>query len=320
MYYCVKESECIKPFNDFFYYTCFYNSIAPVLDAYNVPISLIFGNVQYYYKFNDGIITVKYELYKILKNILDESGVWLHEYKGNVQIKEILKSELESNHPVIIFVDLFYLPYRADEYMKIHEDHSLLVIGYDDEKESLRVLEQTSINELNFNIMDINVDDMVLAHKEYVERINDFDFQFCSLEKKIDPVNHKNSLEYYWEVDHYLKKKKINGLDGLRLFLCTMEGKMDHVEELEKQIVELESNIRYILKAVKGERKLLEMMQDEQNLSYMELIEEAWTNINNIIQYFYFSKRYKKQKLEVIITNLKRILKIEEKRLKRYDD
>ena len=312
----IEEKNDICPFNDFFYFTCFYNSMAPILMAYKIPISYVFGNAQYYYESVNELITVKYELYKPLDIVLRGVGITMHEFHGFFDLKQRLRDELLKNHPVIIFVDLFYLSYRVDEYEKVHVAHSILIIGLDDKREQVIAIEHSSMNVLDFRKMELSLSEIAVAHYEYVKRIDDFGFVACSFERGKKLEKKENKLENCLERESFFRERKIKSIDTVKKFKRKMESTRGKVYELEKDIIELNNNIQYILKAVRGEKKLLEMNGYAEK--EMIILEECWNKIYNIIQYFSISKKYKEEKLELLILNLQKIIDLEERRLGDY--
>lgn len=68
-----------SPFNEFFYCTCFYSSLAPVIMKSNKSLCRVFGKAQYYYILENEEISVKYVLARPLNEVLEDMGIHMME-------------------------------------------------------------------------------------------------------------------------------------------------------------------------------------------------------------------------------------------------
>lgn len=148
--------EDIKAFNNFFYKNCYYNCLLTVCNYIGISDWKVIVNDIY----SDSIFRLKYgysehDLYSLLLAI----GVIANAYSKN-EIVEYMLTILNNKNVVILFVDLFYIPYRTDVYQKENSVHAVVVCGYNLEKQVFYILDQKNFFSMDFAIREVSFENV----------------------------------------------------------------------------------------------------------------------------------------------------------------
>lgn len=155
----------VKPFNDFWFKSCYYHQLISGLHILGIDgRDILLNDFAYFGKDfsfdNDGIINER-ELskaigYKILR--------------VNINEKKLIKS-INKGYPVIVGVDCYYLESRKETYKKTHSSHFILVYGYDKLLRQVSVIDHNYINSYMFEEKILPIDNLLESNSEYRKNI-----------------------------------------------------------------------------------------------------------------------------------------------------
>lgn len=172
LYIIMKKIENVKPFNDFFYRDCYYNSLFSILKHFGVDIWKVMANEIFIYRGDHenclhGIAS--YICAKPMDLVLQEQGVKCSYFCEKENIIQQAIEAIDHDKPVIALVDCYEEEIRKDFFHKEHLEHSILLYGYDEKSKEFIVIEQTRKNTLNYSEKRISfqsLKDAVNSHKE----------------------------------------------------------------------------------------------------------------------------------------------------------
>lgn len=153
-----NKIEGIKPFNKFFFRSCYYHQLIAGLASFGISYedilmgSFVFSEKNF--KTNKCYAT-EYELEKNLgyKNI-----------RCNMTKNRLIQC-IDKKRPVIVGVDCFYYESRPDTFNKLHEPHHVLVYGYDLEKEIFNVVDPNYRNSYVYVEKTVPMESLLYANK-----------------------------------------------------------------------------------------------------------------------------------------------------------
>lgn len=169
----VFELERIKPFNLFVFKNCYYNALFSVLEAFRVPISRFLVHFMPVYRYDrNNKLYAHYYSEESENVILDYCGLG-YEYEYYIDdLHARIRNALGSNRPVIISVDCFEIPTRADTYQQQHQEHSILIVGIDSDNSQYTIIEQVNGQSLSYRRSVIACDQLEAAYYEYCRQYN----------------------------------------------------------------------------------------------------------------------------------------------------
>ncbi len=174
--YSIEEGNAkvlpnIIAFDDLYYKDCFFNALFPIISHFNKNIIDFYTNEIIAYKvFSGQLFDFGIEYISNLTTFqrLEYMGIFTvqREYSSDV-ITDII-CDINANRPLIILVDAFYESNRKDTFNREHLSHSLVVYGYDKNKEVLYVLEHDKADSLKFKATAINFKEMINSYEGYI--------------------------------------------------------------------------------------------------------------------------------------------------------
>ena len=175
-----KSQIDISPFNSFYFKDCIYNSLFSVLSYYDKPIWPVLANTSITYKaaalphtpitkHTDALLhapIVEYTDAMPLEMLLERMGAPIRYYDnhGKQMLNDIRKG-IEEGIPTGVFVDCYSEKTRKDTFGIQHNDHCILVCGYD--SDGFTVLEQSSMNALNYRPVCMSKEELLCASNGY---------------------------------------------------------------------------------------------------------------------------------------------------------
>lgn len=246
----------IVPYNELFYKSCFYNSLFPVLVFFEKSIDdILFNDISIYAMDEEQEKMIICHLSnQSITDLAEEMGVTANtNYVADDLISHCTQAIAEGK-PVILWVDCYYLSYRADTCYKQHLPHSLLLYGYEMEEEQFYCMEQSKSDVLDYRERMIPFQDVVKAHEEYLAfYINDMEFP-AYLDFQLDRQGNCAARDetWYWDLtrqmfNQYKEKMQAgalslhNFLDGLKQILNgqpnTAEGDYNFYIQMINQII-----------------------------------------------------------------------------------
>lgn len=179
-----EETDAVKPrpFNSFFYKSCLYNSLFPVLQMFGrEPNSLLCGEVfAYAWKGEPeeciiSTVPMVNESPEEALHRLHLKADFKHLPNGDDLLKQ-LDYGLARRRLFIVWLDSFYQPDRRDAFRKRHIPHTLLVYGHDAASGRYLILEHSHEQALNYKERSITASDLLnscLGYKEHLQSLAD---------------------------------------------------------------------------------------------------------------------------------------------------
>ncbi len=143
-----KELKNIEPFEDVFYRKCFNYTRICVSNYFNKSILPILANDIFIYdslenKINNYSLGLHVRCFSKYDedNILKKMGINLHSKLTSCNVIDDIKSALDKDRPVILYVDNYYFPKETIPYGKKHTLHGFVIYGYDQRKQLFKIIE-----------------------------------------------------------------------------------------------------------------------------------------------------------------------------------
>ena len=319
--------EYIIPFNEVFYKECFYNSLFPVITYFKGDIGYFFANDIILYKYDDNSqkaikFEVEYLSVQDENSVLDACGVGFQAREQVDDVVKEVKKSIINGKPVIVWVDCFYESIRMDTYKKQHLPHTLLIYGFNDEKNIVYIVEHNNRDNLSYKDYTITYKELYDSYQGYVSR-------FIGKHKKNTYyefyAKHKENKSPIQEFPSVLKTIKVNfwshkctildNLNNLRKIISDLKDILADEEELKKNITLLSSKLNDIINAKLVEKyRVYKFMGDsEQLLSLLCEIIDSWEVVRAWVIKYKFTYVYQKESLNSIFVYMKAIEETEQK-------
>ncbi|MBY0217734.1 BtrH N-terminal domain-containing protein [Paenibacillus illinoisensis] len=215
----------ITPYNEVFFKNCFYSSLIPVCNYFEISEQSLFLNELIYFTETDGLIDVQYDSLYELKFLLERFGLVVKQKLFSNDIIYELKNSLNEGQPVIIWVDPYFLSSRKDAYKKVHFPHTLLVHGIDS-SQGFYVIEHLTKDSLTYKSKIIPDVEIVNSYESYLQMFGNqeipsmFKFSSCNKVNNYEESSHlEKLLKSYRENQDVILK----GLEYLKNFSINTE-------------------------------------------------------------------------------------------------
>lgn len=231
-----KVLEGIVPYNDFYYSYCLYNSLFSAINYHKIDILpiMINGIPEYFYdketmKF--GVIYKDIIEQEIVMNKTGLKSIYLDE---SVEFNEFIKQSIDDDGPVIINIDWFYMSNQKQTYNKTHRMHTILVVGYDEDKEIYNIFDQKFVDTLTYDICEISFKALKEAYNGYLDlHKKKYSCGVVSIQKNDNQKNDNQKNDYdnlniikklyienilnkeYWKKRIFIIKDYINNINEL---------------------------------------------------------------------------------------------------------
>ncbi|MFC4101266.1 beta-ketoacyl synthase N-terminal-like domain-containing protein [Paenibacillus xanthanilyticus] len=165
----------IEPFNDLYYRSCLYNSMFPAVRAFGGSILPFLLNDLILYRMtadreSENRLAIEYEAVQPMSTVLRDMRLAAEPYSDIAGLVDELRHHIALGHPVVVWVDSYYESIRQDAYLKQHIDHTLLVYGYDDEREQFRIIEHDRRENLSYRARTLPYSDLAAAAEGFADR------------------------------------------------------------------------------------------------------------------------------------------------------
>lgn len=310
--------EGYEPFNDLIYKDCFYNALFPIVKHYHKSIDVFLGNDAIIYT-NDGSVQNIDIDYKETTNIIDlinMYGIKTRQIVYSPDILQRMKEALVLQHPVIIRVDCYYLKERKDTYLTRHWPHTLLVLGYDDEKKIVNVFDQSDINALDFTDKQITYDEVYDAYEglnaNFIVDEKSPSFIEFEQEESISVLSEKKAKELFVENYMQYRSLKEEGFLVLEIFIHEFQTISKDQQWFLSHADGLAVSFRNILNSKYVEEfRFKRLFAEEIEISRIQKLISLWRLCLNILEKYAYRKRYKAESVETILNSLQEILSLE---------
>lgn len=315
----IKVIEGIEPFNELYYRNCFYNSAFPILRLYNKSIlTFLVNDVIIYHDINTRnceLINIDYKSAQPIESLLISEDLEVKTFVECKDINESIVNSIADRKPVIVWIDCFYESIRQDMFQKQHWAHTILIYGYDLEKQAFNIIEHKHRDNLSYEKRILSFEDMERSYKGFIENFNaeGVHSTFYEIGCKDTSIERNKNIDEYR--DKFFKNAGIWGNDlleqfsVLKRFIDTYSGIISNEEQLKIYCEELMLATNEIINAKQVEIYKLEQLFGI-NSEYYLLINNAcekWISIRNVLAKYQFSGIYRQESISETIKSLEDI-------------
>lgn len=162
-----KIIDNIQPFNDV-YINCYYSSLLPVINRFgkNITPFLLNNFVHIKYDAEANKIVPHNDMIIPEENIFNEQGLLIKKDAiNNETVLDDIRYSIIRNSPVIVLIDSYFQRISYNTYLKKHSLHNLLVFGFDDRKEIVRINEHAFWESKKYSLFDWDYKEFLDAYK-----------------------------------------------------------------------------------------------------------------------------------------------------------
>ncbi|OYD09091.1 BtrH N-terminal domain-containing protein [Paludifilum halophilum] len=320
-----KQIAGIEPFNDLFYKSCFFNSYFPIVRHYGKEIHHYLLNDLIVYDAGkmkrEGLPDMAYIPVVEPERIMEGQGIQALRKSKSDDLVGDLKTDLQADRPVIIWVDPYFEAIRDDTYRKHHGRHSLLIYGFDDPGETFFIVEHRHRDNLSYEKQTIRYKELIDAYEGYHDSFrpgSDFSsytaFDYDSLcGSETDGFQGKR-------LEDFVRKMGENygpiaeGLDQLKVYIRSLEGAATAPERLSSDHEAVLKGLNRILNAKQVDRYRLAAFMEAGSspLRLMDTIIEHWTFVRRTTAKQFFSGIFRPDAFAETIRKLNELYRLEQ--------
>ncbi|PWW07321.1 amino acid adenylation domain-containing protein [Paenibacillus cellulosilyticus] len=312
----------ILPYNDYFYKSCFYNSLFPVINHHlqSVLPFLVNETQALFQKKSDTVLWRPVQYHSAIEEVemLRQLGISAQS-DGKVDfVCDKIMDDLRNKRLPIIWIDTFYSSIRQDTYQKLHWPHSILIFGANEKKRLFYVIEHTYRESLSYRQRAMPFEDVEQAYRSYAACYADGNDDYFSYSLDFTPAAPTIAQMRHTYLTNVRNHAETIERGIVHIDLCAeavglyLPESAQHSEE-SQYLLETFNEI-YNVKLIQSfiAQSLLSPLEYEQ-LS-MPVLLEKWMAIRNLTAKSFFSKRISEKKLKHCIQLLQEI-KDEESRI-----
>lgn len=317
----------IMPFNKYFYYNCFHSCLFSIIEANEGDVRkvMISGIPHLVINENKQQLYTRFDFMEDYGHLLEEQGLKVERQdklddSGKINFAV---SRLKEDKPVIISVDCFELPYMEDLYHKQKWPHSILLTGYIEERDSIRVIDIPSRDATIFQKYEMSLSDLekaVVCYSAMLVNNNMYsDDRVYSFEKKGSGKKYKDTeLLEAWNTNRKKAEEKIlEGIYGAedyfnKMLPCLTDT--DFCTDYGEMIID---GLNDIVKQIGWENQLISEILSNENKKYLlhsELM-QSWINLRKKIALVIMSSRHRDKGVNSIEILANRIIFLEKQLL-----
>ncbi|OMF96007.1 hypothetical protein BK144_05360 [Paenibacillus sp. FSL R7-0273] len=279
-----------RPFNLFYYKSCLYNSLFPVLDYFGRNPNAYLCSEIFAYSTqgrHDGELIALEPLVNeppeaVLRRVQLNADFRHFPHSGALLAQ--LDDGLNRKSLFIVWVDSYYQPDRRDAYMKRHIPHTLLVYGKDEASGKYFILEHSHEHALNYKERSIAAHDLLnscLGYREHLQSPADaytwIEFPAEQEPFKYDPAAERSELAALAAAH---KPSILGGLDALSSF--TAAYALLEWTEHSQSAAGLATNVTSIIDCKRAEKHRLEQLfPDPPMLALVQAVLDGWLEIRS---------------------------------------
>lgn len=306
----VKKLTGIKPFNDFFYKSCFFNSLFPVVQFYDKDILPFIVNDVLAYHLEDiqsgKSLNAEYIGIKSAEDIIGDVGIDLKKKMYNVNIIEEIIESISYGNPVIVWVDCYYESLRKDLFQKRHHPHTWLIYGFDRQQKVFNIIEHTYTDSLTYNEYMISFSELLCCyegflnnHSHTIDSPSYFEFGKSSDNMSEDAYFQHSSGKCRDILLNNLHEKKgaiYQGLEEFNVFIHNFERMTSDESEFRKYAENAESSLNNIINIKQAERYRVKkiFIDNPELVEKIESILDHWYHVRAYTLKTAYMRSYKK--------------------------
>ncbi|WP_422657544.1 beta-ketoacyl synthase N-terminal-like domain-containing protein [Paenibacillus sp. EC2-1] len=312
----------IEPFNDLYYRNCFYNSFFPVVKYFGGSILPYLINDLLLFNRNDVDeedegYELRYEEIKPQNTLFTEMNLSLQTEFDFGEIETVLVQNISRGNPVIVWVDCYEIPFRADAYKKQHVDHTILVYGFDEGTQMFHIIEHDRRENLSYKPCLIAFNDLVRACKGYETYYQESEHRaayYIIQQHQSDSLYRETSvqeLKQQFEMNlTYNRQRLQESMHVLQEFVSwfikvsssevSLKFHTESIIEMLNQFLNAKQVEGYRLTALYGEEASI--------LSRHSTCVEHWETIRKGIVRFFYAPIYQNVRIEAMHARLEQLL------------
>lgn len=245
------ESVDVKPFNKFWFATCYFTSVLALLEHSSIPLAPFIRaftilNVEY-----NNSYYLEYNYKKNISEIFNDSGMAFDGGIFDDDFDSKILPHIMKNRVVMLHVDCYYLPYCKEKYNKEHYAHVVAITSYNEENKTFNIIDQETLESVSFTNYKVDLDNLRAA--AYAEIINREAFDNVDFVAVYPLPNWKNNNE-------------IQSLDGSQFNFVVAQT----IEYLRKKPEDVVIVIQRFLNYIKVEKEVFEYLKDDEKLAYLK--------------------------------------------------
>jgi hypothetical protein len=291
-----KVLDNFEIWNDLYFKNCYYSALFPMILHFNKSITPIVLNDIYIYQKNDDDkrITIGLrndEIAKDYTDVLKERGI-IEQVITPKDVVEEIKSNIDSNRPVMLFIDCFYETLRFDTINYIHCGHILMIYGYNDNEQAFEILEHKYATGFTYDRFMFSYEDAKKCHDGFLENCSHNDFSGFIVfdgdteqgKKPYTTEDEKNDIKIFIDVMNTKKADILKGIDDLSDFIANFDEffeKLKNSPELFGEVCEMLNRIK-LSKSVERYRLLKVFGNNEKVMSIADKLLELWAYESSI--------------------------------------
>ena len=308
----INKLDKYKPYNEFWFKDCLYHSLAQIVGNLGL-INVLLKDERIYFESivvgHSPKLSLEEHCEKGWIKCLQEYGleVTFIDSKGDRLIDKIKKC-IDNQCPVILPIDCFYEKMRSDTYMKKHQAHRIVIIGYNDKKHECDVLEHRYINDLKYINVTIPYEQIVWMYEGYWASNNKLEEEsFISIDTS-NACLFKDKLpieEIIVTIETFMNSIQTLS-DFVQLFRTEFVlNKMDDSlrEEYANMFTEIVIKRRVLFALVEAIRKEFVMELNEMHIEALN----NWTMIMAIMNKIKFSGRASQESIDRVVEILDKL-------------
>ncbi|MBH5320334.1 hypothetical protein I6N90_21310 [Paenibacillus sp. GSMTC-2017] len=319
----------IEPFNDLYYRNCFYNSFFPVVNHFGGSILPFLINDLIVFQHTDaedaGQYELQYEEIKPLETLFVEQHFTVETRYSYTDITGEFVQSICQGHPVIVWVDSYYIPFRSDTFMKQHVDHTLLLYGYDERNRLFHILEHDRRENLTYKPCVITYDDLIRACRGFQEEYQQLEHRvaYYSIEHNSHAERWQPNLielQGLFASNVLYNRKRLNeSMAVLQQFVAWFKQTSSIEVTFKDQVQALVETLNQILNAkhVEGYRLTALYGADAELLVLHRECVEHWETIRKGTVRFLYMPIYQMDRIKAIHERLERLMAAEQHFLSR---
>ncbi|WP_162309048.1 phosphopantetheine-binding protein [Brevibacillus antibioticus] len=231
-----------------------------------------------------------------------------------------IERAISNDRPVIVWIDPYYLSIRKDTYEKTHMAHTILVYGYDHDKQIYTIIEHRNRENLYYQEYEISYQELEDAYLGYLERFASeaydtyYEF-FGHTERQVQMIQDKTANTQTMVRNLLIQQENVKkGLEDLVSFVETFEIAIADEWFLQSYVNELLAGINQIITAKQVEKYRLDklLVTDEQSKQSLDDILACWLYVRSVVAKYLFSSSFKPEAFETALEKLLQLPELEQ--------
>ncbi|MCR8844347.1 phosphopantetheine-binding protein [Paenibacillus sp. SC116] len=323
----------MEPFNDLYYRNCFYNSFFPVVNHFGgsiLPFLLndVIGFHHSEHTESAGGYELRYQEVQPIETLFSQFHLTVHTGSEFLNIVEEITQRIRQGHPVIVWIDSYYVPFRKDAYQKQHVDHTLLIYGCNEHSKKFHIFEHDRRENLTYKPCLIDYEDLVRACQGFQDHFQQREQRVAYY---ITEYNHSASqwkpklaeLQQLFANNQLQNRRLLNeSMAVLHQFVGWIKA-ISSSEDLYKQQIEvIVETLNQILNAkqVEGYRLTALYGADAAVVAAHHACVEQWETIRKGSVRFLYVPTYQVDRIEAMHARLERLWEAEQQFLSTFMD